>query len=266
MRTAIFSARRWFSSSISIQSGHNKWSKIKDRKGANDVKKSNVFAKASRDIAVAVRNGGSANPELNAALATALRKAKASGVPKDNVEKALTRAGGGKGRDAQGSTTYEAMVAGSVGVVIECLTDNATRTSKRMREILGEYNGRLSPVGFLFQRKGLIRVAVEDNEEQFERLWETAVEAGAEDVEKSLEVDGATGVEIIGPPNLLHGITAAVSESGFANHILASELIYRRNPEGAVSEVDEESAQMVGRLVGSLEENEDVLRVWTTVD
>ncbi|EIM90450.1 YebC-like protein [Stereum hirsutum FP-91666 SS1] len=247
--------------------GHSKWSKIKDQKGANDRQKSKIYGGAFRDIMVAVRNGGSANPETNLALFNALRKARDNGVPKQNIENALAKASGEK--DKSTHTTYEVMAHGSVGVVVECITDNTNRTLQRLREILNKNNSRLATVGFLFQRKGCVRVSVEKGENfeaRMEKLIETALEADAEDFEESTDMTTSEAVEIqfLCPPQELAKLTTAVTASGLSKELITSELIYTPS-EGPV-ETDEEMETNIGKLIEELEEYEDTLRVWTTLD
>ncbi|KII85141.1 hypothetical protein PLICRDRAFT_166690 [Plicaturopsis crispa FD-325 SS-3] len=260
---------RSFSTSPVHASGHNKWSKIKTKKGAADAKKSAVFGKAYRDIMVAVRGGGSADPGLNSALAAVLKNAKSVGVPKDNIEKALAKASStGKDRGDQ-QVTYEAMAYGSVGVIVECLTDNLNRTAHNIRGILGSHGARLAPVGFLFTRRGYVNVSLDkgdDRDARTERLIEAALESGAEDFEEAETPDDPTTTELefTCPTENLAKLTAAVTRSGLSRDLLSSELVYA--PVDKPESADEDLETKVAELVGALEDNEDTLRVWTTLD
>ncbi|KAI0319826.1 YebC-like protein [Amylostereum chailletii] len=279
--------RRNFSTTVPVLSGHNKWSKIKQKKGAMDAQKSVVYGRAARDIMVAVRTGGSADPAQNIALANALKKARSDGVPKTNVDTALAKARGDSDKGTQ-LMTYEAMAHGCVGIIIECLTDNGNRTIHKVREILGDHNARLAAAGFLFERKGCVRVVVdktEDFERRLETVIETALAAEAEDFEEQNVTEDAVEVEVcsLSPPSLsddhlslslflvqftcapqsLAKLTAAVTAPGLVRELLNSELIYA---PGMPGEADEEMENAVGELVQKLEDHEDTLRVWTTLD
>ncbi|KAI0948341.1 hypothetical protein AcV7_009117 [Taiwanofungus camphoratus] len=190
--------RRSLFTSTTQLSGHNKWSKIKEKKGANDLQKGAVYSKANRDIALAVRNGGGANPEHNATLAAVLKRVKSQGVPKDNIENAIKKAVGGKDKGDQ-HLTYEAMAPGSIGIIIECLSDNVNRTMHSLHNILKDHSARFAPVGFLFQRKGCVKVALdkgEDFDARTERLIEAALEAEAEDFEQVDTADDTVEIEV----------------------------------------------------------------------
>ncbi|OBZ75181.1 hypothetical protein A0H81_04562 [Grifola frondosa] len=211
-------ARRTFYTSHINLSGHNKWSKIKERKGANDLKKGHIYSKTNRDIMLAVRSGGNADPEQNTALAAVIKRAKAAGIPKDNIENALKKAVGGKEKGDQ-QLTYEAMGPGSVGIVIECLTDNANRTLKSMQNTLKRHGARFADVKFLFQRRGCVRVALDkgdDFDARMEKLIDAALEADAEDFEELEPTDTSVEVEFMCPPTSLGTLTAAVTTPDYA--------------------------------------------------
>ncbi|EGN96005.1 hypothetical protein SERLA73DRAFT_185492 [Serpula lacrymans var. lacrymans S7.3] len=241
---------------------HNKWSKIKQRKGAEDAKKSVVYGKASRDIIAAVRGGGSANPEQNSALASVIRKAKDSGVPKENIETALAKASRGKEKGQQ-SVTYEAMSHGSIGILVECQTDNVNRTLHSVREILSSHGARQAPVKFLFQRRGHIKVEAEESKQS--SIIEAAMEGGVDDfLSWSDDPIGVSGVEFICPPDQLANVTSQITKSDPSCKVLISELAYApvENTQACVDAVRLD----VSNLVDALEEDSDVVRVWTTLE
>ncbi|KZP20880.1 YebC-like protein [Athelia psychrophila] len=255
--------RRSLCSSAVCLSGHNKWSKIKGKKAILDGQKSQIYGKAQRDILVAARNGGSIDPDMNATLAAALKAARAAGVPKDNIERAMNKAGGGKGQGCS-LVTYEA-ARGSVGIIIEVLTDNNVRTLQSVRHILQENGAQFASVAFQFERKGYVKVALDhgdDFNDRVETLVETALEANAEDFEVIESADPAE-VEFTCPPNMLAALASAVGVPA-SRGVLSSELIY--TPLQESEPPDEELAASIGELVGELEEDEDTLRVWTTLD
>ncbi|TFK55264.1 DUF28-domain-containing protein [Heliocybe sulcata] len=261
MRLALL--RRTFCSTPVQLSGHNKWSKIEKKKGIMDRKKSAIYNQTNRDITVAIKTGGSPDPEKNSALAAVLKAAKANGVPKENIQKALDRASGEKGKGSQ-DLMYEAMAHGTVGVIIESLTDNRDRTHHALRDILKGHNARFAPVAFMFQRKGRVRVALEHGTDP-EPLIETALEAGAEDFETLDEPEeDSAEVTFICPPSELSNVAAAVTAPGKCKELLERELIYV--PSEPSEEPDESLRESIANLVEDLEDNESTMRVWTSLD
>ncbi|KAH9951357.1 YebC-like protein [Amylocystis lapponica] len=258
--------RRPFTTSRSVLSGHNKWSKIKQKKGALDLQKGVIYSRANRDIVLAVRTGGNADPELNPALAAVLRRAKSQGVPRENIESALKKATGGKEQGDQ-LLTYEAMAPGSIAVIIECLSNNVNRTMHTMRNVLNLHSARFADVAFLFQRKGCVRVllaAGADLDERVERLVEAAIDAEADDYDQADPADDAVEMTFMCPPTGLARLTDAIAASGLCRELVGSELVYV--PNEPCEAPDEETERAVGNLVEQLEENDDVLRVWTALD
>ncbi|KAF8212450.1 YebC-like protein [Mycena galopus ATCC 62051] len=256
-------AWRSFSSTQSALSGHNKWSKIKEKKGINDNKKNAAYTKATREIMTAVRLGGSADPEMNSSLAAVLRRLK--DVPKENIQKALDRAV--KKRDQRGEdVVYEALACGGkVGLIIECTTDNPNRTIGNIRHILSAHDARIAPVRFMFHRLGLVKVVTtQDNPLALEKLIETAIENGAEtteqfptDTEMEFRVSKFTCL-----PEFLGELTTALSTSGAGVTLLASELIFA--PIAGEGKRDEEEAAKFSDLVREIEDGEDTKHVWTS--
>ncbi|KAF8497076.1 YebC-like protein [Russula emetica] len=257
---------RSLSTTTPAYAGHNKWSKIQQKKGVNDQRRSQVYARTFRDIMIAARSyGGSIDPEKNVALFNVIKKARAGGVPKANIESALQKAVNGKEGVGQ-LTTYEVLAHGSVGLIIECLTDNGNRTLHQFREILNKHNARFATVMFMFRHQGRVRVALSEQDAAgggVDRLFDNALAAGAEDFDQVPGADQGVEVEITCAPKALGRITDTVTQSGFPQGLLYSELAYVP-AEDAV--VDAERDSMIGELVANLEENEGTLRVWTTLD
>ncbi|KAI0041558.1 YebC-like protein [Auriscalpium vulgare] len=264
---------RPFSSTSAHLSGHNKWSKIKQRKGISDANKSLVYGRATRDILVAVRNGGSA-PDRNIALANALKKAKADGVPKATIEGALAKA---SGRGAAGeAAVYEAMAHGSVGVLIECMTDNANRTVMQLREVLKAHSASFATVAFMFQRRGVVHVTLpahsssaarfDSPEKWLETVVDTALEAGAEDFDTWTVPEEGAHAEFFCAPTNLGLLTDAATAPALGTELEKSELVYAPSDVAAAGENDDGLDERIAELVQQLEENEDTLRVWTTLD
>ena len=169
-------------------SGHNKWSKIKNKKGSEDARRGKIFTKLGRNISVAVREGGD-NPEYNPALKAAIDKAKAENMPNDNIERAIKKASG----DTSGANferiIYEGYAKDGVAVIVDCLTDNKNRTAPDIRHIFDKNGGNLGTDGsvmFMFNRKGLIEI--EKEEIDFDELMLEVIDFGAEDVTNTAEL------------------------------------------------------------------------------
>ncbi|KAI0781183.1 YebC-like protein [Trametes elegans] len=265
-RSLAVARPRAFHSSPTWLSGHNKWSKIEKRKGANDLKKGALYSRAYREIALAVRSGGSTDPALNNALAAVLQRVKSQGVPKDNIENALKKLSGESGK---GDThlIFEAMGPGSVGLIVECLSDNPNRTVKFLSTLLKDHGARMADVKFLFRREGRVKVALEpgdDIDARLEKLVEVALDADAEDFESEDLPDGARAVEFKCPHTSLHKLTSALTAPGVCRELISSELVYA--PLEPLEGLEEETVESLDKLVEAIEDLDDTLRVWTTAD
>ena len=163
-------------------SGHSKWSTIKRKKGAADAKRSKMFSKIVKDITVAVKDGGS-DPDSNPRLRMAITNAKGVSMPKDNIQRAISK---GSDKDAANflELTYEGYLSNGIAVYIECTTDNQQRTVSNIRSVFNKYSGNLGTNGslsFLFERKGVFSVPKgELDAEEFELEM---IDGGAEDIE-----------------------------------------------------------------------------------
>ena len=190
-------------------SGHSKWANIKHRKGAQDAKRAQVFTRLIRELTIAARQGGgdaSANPRLRAAVSSA----RANNLPNDTVDKAIKRGTGELEGMVIEEISYEGYGPGGVAVVVECATDNKNRTTAEVRHVFTKYNGNLGAngcVSFIFDRKGLIRL--EDPALDLEKVMESAIEAGAEDVEQEDE-----GISVTTAMSDLHAVAEALREAG----------------------------------------------------
>ena len=167
--------------------GHNKWSKIKRKKGVNDAKRSKEFSRIIKEITVAVREGNSGDPDFNPRLRLALANAKGVNMPKENVERAIKKA-----LDAGGESllepTYEGYAPGGVAIFVECTTDNINRTVSSVRAIFNKKGGNLATSGsvdFLFERKGIFTIASAD--QNMEELELELIDGGAEEIDVDAE-------------------------------------------------------------------------------
>src|SRR6056297_1717011 len=167
--------------------GHSKWNNIKRRKGAQDAKKAKIFSKISKEISVAVKEGGP-DPESNTRLRMALQNAKGVNMPKDNVERAIKKASSDDSKLEP--ITLEGYSPGGVAIFVECLTDNNNRTVSSIRAIFNKYGGNLGKNGsiaFLFDQKGVFTIPKKDDMD-LETLELELIDAGAEDIEVEDEI------------------------------------------------------------------------------
>lgn len=168
-------------------SGHNKWANIKQRKGAQDAKRSNLFSKLAKEIIVAAKHGGG-NPDTNIRLRTAIEKAREANMPKDNIEKAIKRGTGELEGITYEEIVYEGYGPGGVAVILDILTDNKNRSAAEIRKIFSRHNGALGEAGcvaWMFDRKGYI--ALDGSEHTEDEVMEIALDLGADDVKKEGE-------------------------------------------------------------------------------
>jgi YebC/PmpR family DNA-binding regulatory protein len=237
-------------------SGHSKWASIKHKKAVVDSRRGQQFTKLARAITVAARDGGG-DPDSNASLENAIRKAKEASMPKDNIERAIARGTGEGGEaDAIESVLYEGYGPGGVGILIETLTDNRNRTSADVRHAFSKNGGSLGEPGsvaYLFEKKGTILIdAARYSEEQLM----VAVEAGAEDISTDDDV-----FEVIAEPADFAPVLGALEAAGV--EIQSAELGYR--PSSLVP-VDEGQAAKLMRLIEVLEDLDDVDAVHANFD
>lgn len=175
-------------------SGHSKWSNIQHRKGRQDKKRGKLFSKLIREVTVAAKYGSdpSANPRLRAAI----DKAKSQSMPKENIDRAISRGSGEEEGFNFEEVTYEGYGPGGAAILIECMTDNRNRTVAEVRHALSKFGGNLGSdgsVSYLFEKVGLMTLTAVNNRNQ---TMEIAIDAGAEDIESN--EDGS--IEIITNP------------------------------------------------------------------
>ena len=236
--------------------GHNKWSKIKRQKAKEDKKKSKKWAKLSQEIATAARQGGG-DPNGNVPLAQAIERAEAENMPKDTIERAIKRGTGELDGQNYEPETYEGYAPHGVAVFVEAMTDNNNRTVADLRFLFNKYDGNLGKdgsVGYLFEQKGEFRIPTDAVDEM--TLFETVVEAGAEDLD---EEDGTFVVTT--PVDAFNDVEEALDDAGI--EVADSDLV--RIPASTVSLGDSER-QTVQKLVGEIDDLDDVDAVYTTLE
>ena len=237
-------------------SGHSKWSTIKHKKAKVDSQRAVVFQKYSRELIVSARLGG-ADPAGNFRLRTAIEKAKAAGLPNDNIKRAIEKGAGSGAAENYEELIYEGYAAGGVAVVVEAMTDNRNRTAGDIRSYFTKYNGSLGAtgcVGWMFNQKGSISF---DKSVDYDKLFETAINLDAEDIlEEEDEYKVLTSVENF--QKVAEGLEADGLKS------ITAELT--RIPQNTVEVNDEDTAAQIMKLLDKLEEHDDVQNVFANFD
>lgn len=236
--------------------GHNKWSKIKRKKGVNDQKRGALFTKLIREITVAAREGGG-DPDYNARLRLAVDTAKAESMPSENIERAIKRGTGELEGVNYEEVTYEGYGPSGVALFIECVTDNTNRTVADIRHVLTKMGGSLGTdgsVAWQFDRKGQIVIDARTYSE--DRVFEAAIEAGAEDVEG----DGEEFVFTTAVGDFA-SVRKALSQAG----LVPSSAALTRIPTSEVA-VSGKDAETLLKLLDMLDDLDDVQKVHTNAD
>lgn len=233
--------------------GHSAWANIKHRKARQDKLRGKAWSKCSRAILSAARQGGG-DPKFNVTLRYAVDEAKAANMPKDTIEKLIKKATGA-GADAESFThvRYEGYAPGGVALIIDCLTDNIQRTAPVMRSTLEKAGGNLGKPGavaFGFSQKGLF--LIESDKVTEDRLMEVVLEAGADDV-----VDSGGAWQVTCDPASFHSVKDALEQAGIEPASAEITMI----PATTVA-CDASTAERVLRLISTLEENDDVQKVY----
>lgn len=235
--------------------GHNKWSKVKHVKGAEDAKRSKMFSKLSKEISIAVKEGGP-DPEGNPRLRSAIQNAKAVSMPKDNIERAINKSG--KDADNIAEVTYEGYAPHGIAIFLECMTDNQQRTVASIRAIFNKHDGSLSKNGslnFLFDRKGIFTIR-KDKVEDLEKFELEVIDAGAEDFEADDEfITITTAMEDFGPmQKKLEEMKIEPENSGL-----------ERIPKNT-EKLDKDKALKVMKIIDLFEEDDDVQKVYHNLE
>lgn len=233
-------------------SGHSKWATIKHKKGAADAKRGQMFTKLIKEISIAARMGGG-DADSNARLRTAVLKARAANMPKDNIERAIKKGTGELGNAIYEELVYEAYAPGGIAVLIEVLTDNKNRAAAEVRNILTRSGGSLATsnaVLRLFARKGVISLDGEKYAE--DKVMELALEGGADDI---VNEDGE--IVVYTSPEAFEAVLNAITAGGMETDGAEISMV----PESYVTP-DKDSASKVQKLIDKLEESDDVQNVY----
>ena len=227
---------------------------IINKKGKQDAKRAKIFTKHARAIAVAAKEGG-ANVDYNAALKTAIEKAKADNMPNDNIDRAVAKGAGAGANENFETIVYEGYGPGGVAVIVETLTDNKNRTAGNVRYYFDKNGGNLGTSGcvsFMFDKKGQILIAADENVSEDE-LMETALEAGAEDL--IVEEDG---YEVLTAPEDFSAVRDELHAKGYEFISADVKLL----PQTTTKLTEEEQLKFMNRLVDMLEDDDDVQNIY----
>ena len=237
--------------------GHSKWANIQHRKNAQDAKRGKIFTKVIREIGVAARSGGG-DPNTNPRLRIAVDKGLAANMSKDIIERAIKKATGELEGVHYDEIRYEGYAPGGVAVIVDCLTDNRTRTVADVRHAFSKFGGNLGTdgsVAFLFRKLGVISFAPGASED---RVMEAALEAGAEDV-VSYPEDGS--IDVLTTPEAFPVVKDALAKAG----LVADQAGVTMRADNDVA-VEGDTALSVAKLLEWLEDIDDVQDVYSNAD
>ena len=237
-------------------SGHNKWSTIKQKKGKNDAARAKIFTKIGREIIVAVKEGGSADPTVNSKLRDCIAKAKANNVPNDNIERVIKKAAGDSDSSNYEAVTYEGYGPSGVAVIVEALTDNRNRTAGDVRHYFDKYGGNMGQQGcvsFMFERKGVLVIEREDLDKSEDEVMEAALEAGAADFEADDDI-----FTIYTEPSDLGGVRDDLSAQGYV--FVSAEVEQVPNTYTKID--DKDTCDKMQKMLDMFEDNDDIQNVW----
>ena len=257
-------------------SGHSKWHNIQKTKGAADAKRSAAFTKIAKEIIVAVKQGGSGDPNNNSRLATVIAKAKAANMPNDNIKRTIDKALGSGNTDNYESVTYEGYGPGGVAVIVEALTDNRQRTAPEVRHYFDKYGkgmGAQGCVSWSFDRKGVIVIDNSEEELEEDNVMMDAMDCGADDFEAEENCFTITCApddfnaednvfEITTDPDAFNDVVKALEEKNYAFVSADISLV----PQTYVKLESDEDIKNMEKLLDMLDDNEDVQNTYHNWD
>ena len=242
-------------------SGHSKWAQIRRSKGVNDARRGQLFTRLGREIVVAVREGGSGDPNANFRLRMAVQRARDANMPMDNIDRTIKRAlGGGEGSQLE-EITYEGYGPGGTAMLVQTLTENRNRTVAEVRNAFNRNAGNMGESGsvdWLFENKGVIEVELKGYDP--DELSLEALDMGADDVDP-VGPDDETLI-IYTDPSDVDKVRQALEKQRYNVLKAESTLI----PKSRISLTEEKVAYQVMRLVEKLEDLDDVQNVYTNAD
>lgn len=244
-------------------SGHSKWSTIKRQKGAADIKRGQTFTKVANAITIAVKMGGSGNPESNPRLRMVMEDAKAVNMPKENVQRAIDRGLGRLPGQNLEEITYEGFGPGKVAFLIEAVTDNKLRTLQEVKNLFEKAGGSLAgqgSVGYMFDRKGEVKIRGKGEGKREEEILEL-IDLGAEDIEDFLE-ENIQKYLVYVEGSELNTMSTKITQSGYG--VESAEVVLK--PNTLVEIKDKEIAKKVLDFAQKLEELDDIQKVYANFD
>mgnify|MGYP001092903759 CR=1 FL=1 len=239
-------------------SGHSKWNNIAKRKGANDAKKAKIFTKIGREMAIAIKEGGSANPDFNSRLRDCIAKAKANNMPNDNIKRTLDKYSGANGQVDYEANNYEGYGVGGVAVVVETLTDNKNRTVADVRHLFDKYGAGLGASGCVswqFDKKGVIIMEKGDLDE--DTVMMDALDAGAADFQPE---EGCFTVYT--DPDSINDVAKALEDKGYKFDSAQIEMV----PQTYQKLEKQEDRDNMEKMLDLFEDDDDVQNVWHNWD
>ncbi len=237
-------------------SGHNKWSTIKQKKGKNDAARAKVFTKIGRELIVAIKEGGSADPSVNSKLKDCIAKAKAANVPNDNIERIIKKASNEADSTNYEAVTYEGYGPNGVAVIVEALTDNRNRTAGEVRHYFDKFGGNMGTQGcvsFMFSQKGVLVIEREELEKDEDTVMEDALECGAADFEADDDV-----FTVYTEPADFSTVREGLEKIGYEFVSAELEMV----PSTYTKLEDEESATKMQKMLDMFDDNDDIQNVW----
>lgn len=239
-------------------SGHSKWNNIKRKKEKTDGQKAKIFTRMGREISVAIREGGSADPSTNSKLKDAIAKAKANNVPNDNIDRILKKAASEGSGENYEALQYEGYGPCGIAVIVETLTDNRNRTAADLRHYFDKCGGNLGQTGcvsFMFNKKGKLIIEAEGLDE--DQVMEDALEAGAADFAADEDI-----FEITTEPEDFSAVRDDLEAKGYS--FVAAEV--QMVPDVLTAIEDPDAIKNMEKLLDMLDDNDDVQDVWHNWD
>ncbi len=241
-------------------SGHSKWANIKHKKSKMDAQRGKIFTKVAREITVAVRSGGNADPTGNMRLKLALQKAKEANLPNDNVQRAIQKGLGAAEGVNYEELTYEGYGPAGVAIMVEAMTDNRNRTAGEIRHLFSKYGGNLGETGcvnWMFAKKGLLVIEKTATRLTEEDLMLLALEAGAED----FKADDEDSYEIITAPEDFTAVQDMLAEHKIPTAVAEISML----PQNTIDLQGDDISKTL-KLMEMLEDHDDVQEVYTNAD
>ena len=235
-------------------SGHSKFANIKHKKEKNDAAKGKIFTKIGKELAVAVKEGGSADPANNSRLRDVIAKAKANNMPNDTIDRNIKKAEGDANAANYEHITYEGYGPNGTAIIVEALTDNRNRTATNVKNAFTKGKGNVGTPGcvsFMFDKKGQILIEANDDVSE-EELMDIALEAGAEDL--IVEEDG---FEVLTSPEDFQAVKEELEAKGYS--FISAEV--KLLPQTTTKLTEEEQLKFMNRLVDMLEDDDDVQNI-----